>query len=73
MSNLARAGSVDGRHSGRSVRPERGELNKTRAVVERVIAHFKTWRILHTDYRRPLSTFRETISAVVALHLYSLA
>jgi DDE superfamily endonuclease len=48
-------------------------INKTRAVVERVIAHFKTWRILHTDYRRPLSTFRETISAVVALHLYTLA
>jgi hypothetical protein len=26
-----------------------------------------TWRILHTDYRRPLSTFTDTISAVIGL------
>jgi hypothetical protein len=25
---------------------------------------------MHTDYRRPLATFPETISAVVALHFY---
>jgi len=30
----------------------------------------KTWRILHTDYRRPLHTFRTTISTVIALHFY---
>ena len=38
-----------------------------------VIANFKTWRIMHTDYRRPLATFPETISAVVALHFYATA
>ena len=48
-------------------------INQTRAVVERVIANLKTWRILHTDYRRPLATFDTTISAVVGLQFYSLA
>jgi hypothetical protein len=28
---------------------------------------------MHTDYRRPLQTFTETISAVVALHFYASA
>jgi hypothetical protein len=42
-------------------------------VIERVIANFKTRRIMHTDYRRPLATFPETISAVVALHFYTIA
>jgi DDE superfamily endonuclease len=49
------------------------QINKIRFLIERAIANFKTWRILHTDYRRPLSTFNETISAVVALHFYTLA
>jgi hypothetical protein len=48
-------------------------INKTRAVVERVIANLKNWRILHTDYRRPLDTFSVTISAVIGLQFYSLA
>jgi hypothetical protein len=26
---------------------------------------------MHTDYRRPLATFLETISAVIALHFYA--
>jgi hypothetical protein len=45
-------------------------VNRIRYVVERAIANFKTWRIMHTDYRRPLSTFPQTISAVVGLHFY---
>jgi hypothetical protein len=48
-------------------------INSARAVVERVISHLKNWRILHQDYRRPLDTFATTISAVVALHFYTLA
>lgn len=48
-------------------------VNSIRATIERVIAHLKTWRILHTDYRRPLSTFRETIATVIALHFYKIA
>ncbi|MGO9079002.1 MAG: transposase family protein [Streptosporangiaceae bacterium] len=49
------------------------QVNKIRYVIEQVIANFKTWRIMHTDYRRPLATFPETISAVVALHFYAAA
>ena len=49
------------------------EVNKVRYVIEQTIANFKTWRILHTDYRRPLNTFDETISTVVALHFYKIA
>jgi hypothetical protein len=46
------------------------QVNRIRYVIEQVIANFKTWRIMHTDYRRPLSTFATTISAVIALHFY---
>jgi hypothetical protein len=48
-------------------------INSDRAVVERTISHLKNWEVLHTDYRRPLATFRTTISAVVGLHFYALA
>ena len=48
-------------------------INSVRAVIERTISHLKNWRILHQDYRRPLATFATTISAVVALHFYTLA
>jgi hypothetical protein len=43
-------------------------VNRIRYVVERAIANFKTWRIMHTDYRRPLSTFAQTISIVAGLY-----
>ena len=49
------------------------QINKIRYVIEQVIANFKTWRIMHTDYRRPVETFAETISAVIGLHFYKLA
>jgi DDE superfamily endonuclease/Helix-turn-helix of DDE superfamily endonuclease len=48
------------------------QVNKFRWVIEQVIGNFKTWRIMHTDYRRPIGTFQETISAVVGLHFYKL-
>jgi DDE superfamily endonuclease len=38
------------------------QINKIRWMIEQVIANFKTWRIMHTDYRRPLRTFTEVIS-----------
>jgi hypothetical protein len=47
------------------------QINKIRPVVEQAIANFKTWRILHTDYRRPISTFTTTISAVIGLYFYA--
>jgi hypothetical protein len=42
-------------------------------MIEQAIATFKTWRIMHTDYRRPLATLPQTISAAVALHFYAVA
>ncbi|MEU6585494.1 transposase family protein [Nocardia sp. NPDC046763] len=45
-------------------------VNTVRAAVERAIANLKTWRILHTDYRRPIGTFEATIAAVVALEFF---
>lgn len=47
-------------------------ISSIRAVVERIIANFKTWKIMHTDYRRPLTTFKTTIAAIVGLHFYKL-
>jgi hypothetical protein len=47
------------------------QANKIRYVIEQTIANFKTWRIMHTDYRRPLATFATTISTVIALHFYA--
>jgi DDE superfamily endonuclease/Helix-turn-helix of DDE superfamily endonuclease len=46
-------------------------VNKIRYQIERAIANLKTWRILHTDYRRPLDTFAQTISTTIALHFYA--
>jgi hypothetical protein len=48
------------------------QINKIRWVIEQVIANFKTWRIMHTDYRRPIETFITTISAVISLHFYAM-
>lgn len=45
-------------------------VNQIRYLIERAIANLKTWRILHVDYRRPLASFAETISAVIALEFY---
>jgi len=47
------------------------QINKIRWIIEQAIAHLKTWRILDTDYRWPIETFRTTISTVIALHFWS--
>ena len=44
-------------------------INRVRYLIERVIANLKTWRVLHTDYRRPYNTFETTIQAVTGLIL----
>lgn len=48
-------------------------LNQIRWVIERVIANFKTWRCMHTDYRRPERTYTAAFRAVRALHFFKLA
>lgn len=45
-------------------------VNRIRYAIERAIANLKTWRILHTDYRRPIETFEQTIATVIALEFF---
>ena len=63
-------------------KPARGELldwqrkfnadiDSCRYVGERAIANVKVWRVLFTDYRRPLSTYEQASSAIRALYFYS--
>jgi hypothetical protein len=47
------------------------ELAAIRAAVERAIAHLKSWRVLHTDYRRPYNTYRDAYDAVRGLFFYA--
>jgi hypothetical protein len=49
------------------------QVNKIRWRIEQVISHLKNWAIFRTDYRRPLKTFSETISAVIGLQFYKTA
>ncbi|MFW0181854.1 transposase family protein [Rothia sp. P5766] len=42
-------------------------LNRLRSVVERVIAQVKSWRVLHTGFRRPLSSYGQVFSVVRGL------
>jgi transposase len=48
------------------------QVNKLRAAVERAIAHLKSWRILHTDYRRPPRTYVTSYRAAVGLYFFKL-
>jgi hypothetical protein len=48
------------------------DVSRLRAPVERVIAHLKSWRILHTDYRRPLRTYVTSYRAAIGLYFFNL-
>ena len=48
------------------------QVSRLRAPVERAIAHLKSWRILHTDYRRPLRTYAMSYRAAVGLYFSKL-
>ena len=47
-------------------------INKIRYVIERAISHFKTWRCMHTDYRRPKRTYATAFTAIRALYFFTL-
>jgi hypothetical protein len=47
-------------------------ISGLRAPVERLIAHFKSWRIFHTDYRRPYRTYCDAFDAARALFFFSI-
>jgi hypothetical protein len=46
------------------------QVSSYRAPVERAVATLKTWRILFTDYRRPLKTFRSSFRAATGLYFF---
>ena len=41
-----------------------------RAPVERLVGHFKNWKIFHTDYRRPYSTYHDAFDAARGLFFF---
>jgi hypothetical protein len=46
------------------------QVSSFRAPVERAIAALKAWRILFTDYRRPLKTFKSSFRAAIGLYFF---
>jgi hypothetical protein len=48
------------------------QIASFRAPVERLVAHFKSWKIFHTDYRRPYETYRDSFDAARGLFFFSL-
>jgi hypothetical protein len=46
------------------------QVSSFRAPVERAVATLKTWRILFTDYRRPLKTFKSSFCAAIGLYFF---
>jgi hypothetical protein len=48
------------------------DVSSLRAPIERLVAHFKSWRIFHTDYRRPYRTYRDAYDAARGLFFFSL-
>ncbi|HEX3924286.1 MAG TPA: transposase family protein [Streptosporangiaceae bacterium] len=48
------------------------EISRLRSPVERAIAHIKSWRILHTDYRRPIRTYLTSFRAAIGLYFFNL-
>ena len=49
---------------------ENANVSRLRAPVERAMAHIKSWRILHTDYRRPLKTYATSFRAAIGLFFF---
>jgi hypothetical protein len=49
------------------------QVNALRAPVERAIGNFKTWRIFHTDYRRPRDTYPTAFNATRSLHFFKVS
>ena len=46
-------------------------ISAIRTPIERAIANLKTWRILHTVYRRPLLTHDDAFHAAIGPHWFT--
>jgi hypothetical protein len=49
------------------------QISSIRSPIERAVAHLKTWKILFTDYRRPLHTFLDSFRAAIGLYFFELS
>ncbi len=49
------------------------QISSIRSPIERAVAHLKTWKILFTDYRRPLRTFLDSFRASIGLYFFELS
>ena len=49
------------------------QISSMRSPIERAVAHLKTWKILFTDYRRPLDTFLDSFHAAIGLYFFELS
>ena len=47
------------------------QISSFRAPIERLVGHFKNWKMFHTDYRRPYSTYHDAFDAARALFFFS--
>ena len=56
----------------RADKESNAEISALRAPIERLVAHFKSWRIFHTDYRRPYRTYINAYGATRALFFFSI-
>jgi hypothetical protein len=48
------------------------QIASLRAPVERLVAHFKNWKIFHSDYRRPYQTYLDAFDAARWLFFFSI-
>jgi DDE superfamily endonuclease len=48
------------------------QISSFRAPVERLVGHFKNWKIFHTDYRRPHDTYPDAFDAARSLFFFSI-
>ena len=46
-----------------AVRENNRQINRLHSVMERIIAQIKTWRVLHSGFRRPLSSYGRVFSS----------
>jgi hypothetical protein len=60
----------EGRELYMRERDYNNQVSSYRAPVERAVAQLKTWRILFTDYRRPLKTFASSFRAAIGLYFF---
>ena len=54
-----------------AVKENNHRINRLRSVVERAIAQIKTWRVLHSGFRRLLSAYGRVFSVVRALIFFA--